>query len=48
MATTKDKIVKICDRVIEVSLYGTAFYIPISNALISIFSSLAIFSWVVK
>ena len=44
----KDKVIKYCDRVMEISLYGIAFYIPISNALIEIFACLAIAALIVK
>ncbi|MDP2904827.1 MAG: O-antigen ligase family protein [Candidatus Omnitrophota bacterium] len=44
----KSRIIKYCNRVIEVSLCAVVFYIPISNALIESFAGLAITAWLVK
>ncbi|MFH0935362.1 MAG: O-antigen ligase family protein [Candidatus Omnitrophota bacterium] len=44
----KERIVKYCDRVTRFSLYGMAFYIPISTALIESFAGLAIAAWLLK
>ncbi len=45
---SKDRIIKYCNKVIEISLYVVAFYIPISKAFIESFISLAIVSWLIK
>jgi O-antigen ligase len=44
----KEKTIVIADRVVEYSLYGLIFFIPISNAAIEIFASLAILAFMVK
>ena len=44
----KEKMIVIADRVVEYSLYGLIFFIPISTAAIEIFASLAILAFMVK
>ncbi|MCX5701458.1 MAG: O-antigen ligase family protein [Candidatus Omnitrophica bacterium] len=44
----REKIIKIMDRIVEYSLYGLIFFIPISNAAIEIFVSLAISAFIAK
>jgi len=44
----KEKIIRYCDRAIEFSLYGVAFYIPISIALVESLAGFSIFAWLVK
>lgn len=44
----RDKIIKYCNKTIEISLYVVAFFIPISRAILEIFISLAIFAWIIK
>ena len=48
MSVDKVRVIKYCDRAIEISLCAIAFYIPISNALIESFAGLAITAWLVK
>lgn len=45
---SKDRIIKYCNKVIEISLYIVAFYIPISRALIESFIGLTIVAWLIK
>ncbi len=42
------KIAAICDKIILFSIYGIAFYLPISKAIIEVLSTLAIVSFIVK
>lgn len=44
----REKIIKYCNKIIEISLYVMAFYIPISRAIIESFVSLAIVAWLIK
>jgi len=44
----KTKILNLCDQVCLFSLFGIAFFLPISKAIIEIFIYLAIFSFLVK
>lgn len=44
----KKRIIKYCNKVIEISLYLIAFYIPISNAIIESSICLAITAWLIK
>ncbi|MDD5594704.1 MAG: O-antigen ligase family protein [Candidatus Omnitrophica bacterium] len=44
----KTKITLICDRIALFSLYGIAFFLPISKAIIEVFIYLAIASFLVK
>lgn len=44
----KERIIRYCDKSIELSLYAVAFFIPISTAFIEIFIGLAIVAWLIK
>ncbi len=44
----KTKLINFCDKIILFSIYGIAFYLPISKAIIEICSTLAIFSYIIK
>ena len=44
----KERIINITDKIIEYSLYGMIFFIPISNAAIEIFACLAIAAFITK
>lgn len=44
----KTKLTRICDKVILFSIYGIAFYLPISKAIIEGFSALAILFFLIK
>lgn len=44
----REKALNFCNRVIEISLYALAFYIPIATGLIESFAGLAIFAWIIK
>jgi len=44
----KERIVNIADKIVEYSLYGLIFFIPISNAAIEIFACLAIAAFITK
>ncbi|MDD2690031.1 MAG: O-antigen ligase family protein [Candidatus Omnitrophica bacterium] len=44
----KTKLINFCDRAILFSIYGIAFYLPISKAIIEICSSIAIFCYIIK
>lgn len=45
---SKNKIIRYCNKLIEISLCGIVFYIPISTSFIEIFASLAIVAWLTK
>lgn len=44
----KTKIINFCDKIILFSLYIVAFFLPISKAIIEIFSTLAIAGFIIK
>jgi len=44
---SRERITKYCNKIIEISIYFVAFYIPISKALIETFISLAILAWLI-
>jgi len=48
MSVDKARVIKYCDRAIEISLCVVVFYIPISNALIESFAGFAIAAWLIK
>ncbi|MCF7917138.1 MAG: O-antigen ligase family protein [Candidatus Omnitrophica bacterium] len=45
---SKERVANISDKIIEYSLYGLIFYIPISIALVEIFTSLVVLVFIVK
>lgn len=44
----KGKIIRYCDKIIEISWYVVAFFIPISRGFIESFIGLAIAAWLIK
>ncbi|MFH1202721.1 MAG: O-antigen ligase family protein [Candidatus Omnitrophota bacterium] len=48
MSINKQNCIVILDRVMEYSLYSLAYFLPISNALIEIFATIAIFAFLLK
>lgn len=48
MAMDKNKLISYCHKVIEVSIYGLVFFMPISKAFIEIFITIMLMAWVIS
>lgn len=48
MLIKREKVVQICDKIIEFCIYGFVFFLPISNALIEVCVGWSIFALLVK